>query len=213
MASKKDLEETIKEKVAPLLEEIMEKNLGMHIPKVEQDITDKLANPLANIYVPFELPFQLAKQKFKKEFLKKELVFHFGNISHLAKTLGLDRRSIHRAIKELEINLETARENILLPEQLVDETIRGTLAMYQDILRPEKMEQIYQDVPALSKNIARLLPHPDFTWKEIEREFEKQFLRQVLRENKWNINSTARKIKIRAETLHRKIRKLDLRKE
>ena len=92
MASKKDLEETIKEKVAPLLEEIMEKNLGMHIPKVEQDITDKLANPLANIYVPFELPFQLAKQKFKKEFQlagDDELwlmvdVDHWGN-KHLAE--------------------------------------------------------------------------------------------------------------------------------
>jgi DNA-binding NtrC family response regulator len=210
MTSKKDLEETIKEKIAPMLEQTMEKSLGVHIPKVEHDISDKLANPLTQLYIPFNLPFQTAKKAFKKEFFKKELKLHLGNISHLAKTLGLDRRSIHRTIKELEINIDIVKEKES-QQKLVDETIRDTLNQYKDILKPEKIQKMYEEVPTLSKNIAKLIPHHDFTWKEVEQEFEKQFLEHALKENKWNITATAKQIKIRVETLHRKIRRLHLR--
>lgn len=211
--SLKDLEETIKEKVAPLLEEVMEKNLGVHIPQMEQDLSDKLSNPLANIYIPVNLSFRKAKQRFKKEFFQKELILHLGNISHLAKTLGLDRRSIHRTIKELDIRIKPLVESSIYQEQLVQETVKGILDNYWKIIRPEKMEKLYQEAPSLSRNIAKLLPHPELTWKEIEQEFEKQFLAQVLKQNGWSISTTSKKIKLRVETLHRKIKKLELKKK
>ncbi|MFH1683181.1 MAG: helix-turn-helix domain-containing protein, partial [Candidatus Woesearchaeota archaeon] len=97
-------------------------------------------------------------------------------------------------------------------EELVDFTIRSTLDQYREILQPKKMEQLYEEIPKLSRNIARFLPHEDLTWKEAESEFEKQFLEQALQDNNWNVGDTAKKIKIRAETLSRKIKKLALKK-
>ena len=215
-ASKKGLEEAIKEKVGPLLEEIMEKSWGITIPKLESDITDQLKNPQFDIYIPLGLTFSKAKKAFKSEFLKKELKLHKCNISHLAKMLGLDRRSVHRVIKELDIDLEKIRTQEELHqdhhEELVDQTIRLTLAQYKEIIQPQKMEKIYQEVPSLSRNIAKFIPHQELSWKEAEREFEKQFLEHALKECKSNVTKTAEKIGIRTETLHRKIKKLGLRK-
>jgi DNA-binding NtrC family response regulator len=211
---KKDLEETIKEKVAPLLEETMQKNWGVTIPKVEHDITDQLKEPHLNIYVPMNLTFQQAKKVFKKEFMKNELRIHLGNISELAKSLDIDRRSIHRVINDLGININKLRHQELsqekYQEQIINKTIKDTLDHYKEIIQETKMEKMYQDIPALSRNIAKFIPHQDMTWKEAEIEFEKQFFAHSLKENNGKISTTAKKIGIRAETLHRKVRKLGL---
>jgi DNA-binding NtrC family response regulator len=214
---KKDLESTLKEKVSPLLEESMERNWGITIPKLESDITDRLKNPHIHVYIPMHLPFIDARKAFKREFVKKELQLHLGNISQLAKLLGLDRRSIHRTIKELDINIENIRRKDHTSEdyerEVIHKSIHATLEPYRKILTPEKMEKIYQDVPELSRNIAKVLPHQTMTWKEAEVEFEKQFIANALKENSWNVTETARKIKIRVETLYRKIKKLGLKEE
>ncbi|PIN75450.1 hypothetical protein COV17_03865 [Candidatus Woesearchaeota archaeon CG10_big_fil_rev_8_21_14_0_10_36_11] len=208
---KKDLEETIKGKVVPLLEETMEKNLGVNIPKIESDITDKLQNPHLDIYIPFNLHFKDAKKSFKKEFIKQELGAHLGNISELAKVLGLDRRSIHRTIKKLNISIDKVRVHMKHTEEdIIDKTIRSTLAEYKEIIHPQKMERMYEDVPTLSRNIAKFLPHKDFTWKEAENEFEKRFLSKALQDSQGNVAKAAAKVDIRVETLHRKIKKLRL---
>ena len=102
--TKKDLEATLKEKVVPLLEETMEKHWGITIPKLEDDITDQLRQPFVQVYVSSSSTFKEAKKKFKAQFLEKELKLHRGNVSQLAKHLGIDRRSVHRAIKNLDIN-------------------------------------------------------------------------------------------------------------
>ena len=151
---------------------------------------------------------------FKKEFLKRELRMHKGNISHLAKQLGIDRRSVHRTIKDMGINVEKLRKELKSSEsyetKFVDDTLRSTLDQYKEIIRPQKMEQMYQEVHSLSRNIAKVLPFKEVSWKEAEREFERQFLDKALEVNKHNITKTANKIKIRAETLHRKIKKLGI---
>ncbi|MBS3166211.1 hypothetical protein J4444_03755 [Candidatus Woesearchaeota archaeon] len=209
----KDLEATIKDKLAPLLEESMEKSWGVTIPKLGVDITDRLKNPHLNIYVPLHLPFTKARNEFKREFIKKELQHHLGNVSQLAKVLGVDRRSIHRKIKELDIDMDKIREHIEpqpAEELFVDQTIRKSLDQYKEIIQPEKMEKMYQEVPHLSRNIAKFLTPVQLTWKEAEKEFERQFLAQVLKDNESNIAKTARKIKIRPETLYRKIKKLGI---
>ncbi len=218
MKSKKDLEEAIKDKVAPLLEETMEKSWGLTIPKLEADISDRLTNPQLNIYVPLGLTFSQAKKAFRKEFLKRELRLHQGNISHLAKTLEVDRRSIHRAIKGLEIKSKEFKirwdekdEKEKHQEEIIDQTIRAGLEQYRELIQPQKMEQLYREVPTLSRNIVKFLPYPDWTWQDAEREFEKQFFLQALEEHHWKISETAAKLGIRAETLHRKVRRLGLR--
>jgi transcriptional regulator of acetoin/glycerol metabolism len=212
---KKDLEETLKEKVSPLLEETMEKSLGVTIPKIESDITDQLSTPLLDMYIPFQLNFTDAKKSFKKQFFKRELRLHLGNVSELSKFMGLDRRSIHRTIKDLDISMENLRaphEAERYKETIVDQTIRSTLEGYREIIKPEKMENMYKEVSHLSRNIAKVLGHHHLTWKQAEHEFEKQFLEHLLQENGWNITQTAKKIGLRAETLHRKIKKLGIKK-
>ncbi|MBI4980739.1 hypothetical protein HZC30_04260 [Candidatus Woesearchaeota archaeon] len=210
--TQQDLEAAIKDKVSPLLEETMEKSWGITIPKIETDITDQLKNPQLNIYLPPNLTFSRAKKLFKAEFLKRELRLNKGNVSQLAKLLGVNRRSIHRAMKDLSVKRET--EAPLSKEEynqnLIGHTIRSTLDQYKSVLHPEKMEKMYQEVSTLSRNIAKFLPLEELTWKEAEREFEKQFLVQALGESEHNVLKTAKKIAIRPETLYRKIRKLEI---
>lgn len=217
MKSEKSLEETIKEKVSVLLEEIMEKSWGIAIPKVESDITDRLKSPQFNVYIPPNLCFSEAKKKFKAEFLKNELRLHRGNISQLARFMGVDRRSLHRFIRRTGINVDAIRSHEeesreKYQENLIDKTIRSALEEYGEIIQPQKMEKIYQEVPALSRNIARILPHQHLSWKETEREFERQFLQEALSACQGNVSKTAEKLNIRVETLHRKIKKLELKK-
>jgi len=113
----------------------------------------------------------------------------------------------NNCIRELRIEKKSPQEN---KEAIVDQTIRSTLEQYKEIIRPQQMEKMYEEVKSLSRNIAKFLPHHDLTWKEAEREFEKQFLLHALEDNNWKIAQTADKIGIRAETLHRKIKKLGL---
>ena len=211
----KNLEEAVKEKITPLLEETMEKSWGITIPKIEEDIADRLLKPQLHVYIASNTTFKKAKQFFKKEFIKNELKLHQGNISHLAKMLRIDRRSVHRAIKDLEINVEELRQQQISPEEwqeeVVDQTIRTTLDRYKEIIQPQKMEQMYGQLSHLSRNIAKVLPHQELTWKEAENEFEKQFITHALEENRKEISQTAKKIEIRVETLYRKIKKLGIR--
>lgn len=214
--SAKDLEQTIKEKVSPLLEETMEKHWGITIPKLESDITDQLKQPQLNVYLPLNLPFEKAKKAFKAEFIKRELRLHRGNVSQLAKLLELDRRSIHRAIKDLDIDVEEVRRRPESKEDyqkmVVDNLIRSALGQYKELIQSQQMEKLYQEVDSLSRNIARFLPPPELSWKQAEQEFEKQFLVQALEESGWKISVAAAKLKIRPETLHRKVRRLGIRK-
>ena len=209
---KHDLEAALKEKVTPLLEESMEKHWGITIPKIEVDITDRLKNPQLSLYVPQNLTFQKAKKWFKTEFIKRELRLNKGNISQLAKLLGVNRRSIHRAIKELSIDKrkETELSKEGYQQDFIDKTIRTTLDQYKTIIQPQQMEKMYQEVSTLSRNIAKFIPLEELTWKEAEKEFEKQFLSQVLKENENNVARAAAKLKIRGETLYRKIKKLEI---
>src|SRR3989344_4283861 len=201
--NKHDLEETIKGKVALLLEETMEKSWGIYVPQVQSDLTDKLQHQLPiKFYIPAVSSFHEAKRKFKAEFLKNQLHLHNGNIYQLAKFIGLD---LHLTDLRREQPITSSPQ-----EKLIDQTIRFTLEGYKDIIQPQKMEKMYQEVPTLSRNLAKILPHNGLTWKQAEREFEKQFLSQSLQEYRWKVAETARKLNLQPETLHRKIAKLKL---
>src|SRR3989338_374837 len=138
---REDLESAIKEKIYPLLEQTMEKNWGISIPKIETDISDKLKNPQLEVYIPIGVTFEEAKKKFKAEFLKRELMLNQGNVSQLAKLLGIDRRSVHRVIKDLEIKTEDLRSTKRSKEEyqqgFIDQTIRSTLDQYKELIQPQ----------------------------------------------------------------------------
>ena len=216
--NKHNLEETIKGKVALLLEETMEKSWGIYVPQVQSDITDKLHHQLPlKFYISAISSFQEAKQKFKSEFLKNQLFLHKGNVSQLAKFIGLDRRSVHRAIKGLDLRIDDLRREQQTAsshqERMIDQTIRFALEGYKEIIQPQKMEKMYQEVPALSRHLVKILPHNNLTWKQAEREFEKQLLSQSLQKYHWKVAEAARKLDLQPETLHRKIARLGLKKD
>lgn len=207
-----DLESTIKEKVTPLLEGTMEKSWGITIPCIGSDISDKLRNPLLHVYVPQTTTFHAAKKRFKAAFLKTELHRHLGNVSQLAKLLGVDRRSVHRAIRELDIDMQLVRHHLKNDqERIVDQTIRSTLGQYRSFIQPEQLEKFYLHIPELSRSIAQILPHQDLTWKQAEREFERQLLSHAVESREGDIPSTAKQLQIRVETLYRKLKKLGIR--
>ncbi len=211
---KLDLEEALKEKVQPLLEESMEKSWGIIVPKIEEDITDKLKQNTLEIFIEWDLPFSQAKKAFKKEFLRKELLRHQGNISLVAKLLSINRRSIHRAIKELGIRIEKIKPNSKYvdfeQQESIKQTIRSALDQYKDVLRVEKIEKMYEELPRLSKSIASHLPHKDMSFKEAEQEFEEEYFKHHLRKAKGSVAQVAKTAELRLETVSRKLSKLQI---
>ena len=72
------------------------------------------------------------------------------------------------------------------------------------------MEKMYDATPRISKDIVEELPDMEMSLKKAEEEFEKEYLKVKLEENDNDIVKTAAKIKLRYETLLRKVKKLDL---
>lgn len=213
---KETLERVVKEKIEPMLEEAMQKFLGITINELEHDITSKLEQErLIGFSIRSDLSFKEAKKIFKKEFLERNIQTHYGNISEVADLVGLDRRSIHRDIKTLKVDVRKLREKfykeLYFEKEIVDTMIRKTLEGFKQVIRPEKLEQMYDHVPQLSENIVKVLPL-HMSWKDAEKEFEKTYLERTLADNRGSILATARKIKLRYETLLRKLKKLEIRR-
>ena len=212
LEEKKNLEATLKEKVLPLVEEQLAKHWGVTIPQLEADITDQLKQEDSLFYISPHTPFREARKQFKAAFLRRELRSHQGNISQLARALEIDRRSLHRVIKDLELDIHELRQKEMEDEQQVriDQRLRTAFDQYKELIQPQKLEKMYEEIPALSRNIAKMLPQQHLTWDEAEREFEQQFFEQALKEHHGSIAQAARCTKLRAETVHRKIRKLQV---
>ena len=208
-----DLERVVKDKIEPLLEEAMQKFLGVTIREVEKDITEKIGGErLIGLAVRVDLPFKEAKRLFKKEFLERTLKTHYGNVSEVADIVGLDRRSIHRDLRTLGVDMKKVREKLYkagyFEKEAVDGVIRKVLEQYKQSIRPERLEKMYEHVPELSEHIVHCLPLT-MSWKEAEREFERKYVKAVI-ERYVTISSAARAIGLRYETLLRKMRKLGL---
>ena len=142
--------------------------------------------------------------------LKKNL----GNIETVAKIAAVDRRSIHRIVAQMKLDVKQLREQIdkrdYFKQATVQDIIQGSLETYKSALHPKRYDALYREAPQLSKDILRELPEIPEELKIAEQEFEKVFISRALTENNNNISKTARKIGLRFETLHRKIKKLEL---
>lgn len=209
----KSLEETVIEKVRPLVHQNIEKTWGLAIPKLEDDITSKLAREHSTIPIQFTLPFSEALAAFKKEFLLRELRKHH-NISFLAKLIGMSRRSIHRSINELQIDIpKTSKEDqrSYFKEQKIYQSLREALLEYRSLFREDKMDALYDTLPNLSKSLAQELPDQrPSTWKSAKRDFERRYLQHHISLGD-KLKVVAKKIGMRPESLSRKLKILNLR--
>ena len=209
------LEEEIKKKIKPIVDEAMHRFVGVKIDELSTDISDKLKkSPLLDFEIDSSLPFKKAKKRFIRFYVIKLLRLNYGNISLAAKAAGMDRRSIHRLVNELNINIDEYKKEILRPEYVKEENIKDAIAdvldHYKEILHPKKMELAYKSVPSLSKDLLKELPAAPPALKEAEEEFERNYFKKILEENKGNLTEISKKIRIRYETLLRKIKKLGL---
>jgi DNA-binding NtrC family response regulator len=214
----KTLEKVMKEKITPMIEQSLHRYIGVTINELNKDLSDRIeANPLIGFDINTALSFKLAKKLFKKQFLQNLIRNYYGNISEVAKIASINRRSVHRAVQELKIDVAKVRRDMLRPDyykkEVLDEIFRATLNTYKGVIHPDKLEGIYKHVPTLTEDIAKELPRAEMSLKDAEIEFERQYLKKQLDENDWNISKTARKIKIRFETLHRKIKKMGIKKD
>ena len=213
--AEKNLEKALKDKIEPMLDESMHDMLGVTISEFGRDISDKIEkNPLIAYDVDTSLSFKVAKKLFKKQFLSRMLQNNYGNVSLVAKITGLNRRSIHRAIKELGINVRRTRKEMVKADyyrkEAVDSILKETLDNYRQVIRPSRLEKMYRNVDKISGEIVKELPAIEMTWDEAEVAFEIIYIKKALKENKDNVSKTARKIGLRYETLHRKIKRLGI---
>lgn len=211
----KSLDKVLKEKVEPIVDDAMHKFLGITIEEMRGEISDKIEkNRLISYNIDTSLDFKLAKKMFKREFLKRLLQTHLGNITAVAKVSGLDRRTIHRDIKQLNIDIKKMRDDLVQTKYYQKEAVYGilrqTLDDYKEVINPGKLEKMYKNADLLSERIVDQLPSIDMTWSDAEKEFEKTYLTKALSENNFNITKTAEDIGLRYETLHRKIKHLGL---
>ncbi|MBW2969498.1 hypothetical protein KY319_00030 [Candidatus Woesearchaeota archaeon] len=209
------LERLVESKVKPLLEEAMQKRLGITVSELETDISDKLKrSALLEFEVDTKLKFKDAKKKFKREYVARLLQLNLGNVADVAKIARVDRRSIHRIVAEMKIEVQKFREALHKSEYVkqlaVQDIIEESLEHYKSALHPRKYEALYREAPSLSKNIIKEIPETPKTLKEAERDFERRYFEKALSENKGNISKTARKIGLRFETLHRKLKNLGI---
>lgn len=208
-----DLEVVLRKKIKPLIDESTEKHLGVSIDQLTVDITSRLSSPLIDIEVDTSLPYKQAKAKFKKGFLTRLLLLNLGNVSEVARITGQNRRNIHRLIKQLNINVKKIKKELIRPYDIkigaINSIIGSTLDEYKTIVHPTRLREMYQNVSNLSEGILKELPEQTVSFQKAQREFELRYFRQILRENS-NLMNAAKKIGLRYETLHRKLKALNL---
>lgn len=215
MAKEENIDQLLDDKLKPLIKQATTKALGITVDELTKDITTKLTkSPFLDFPVDTTVKFKQAKKRFKKVYIQKMLALHMGNVSEVARLAGTDRRSIHRLIKSLKIPLTKIKKDLIRPYDIkrsaVTHAIEDVLVKYRDIFHPTKFKSMYNNVDELSENLLKEIPEKTLTMKEAEEEFERVYIKKALKENDNNITQTAKKIGLRYETLHRKIKALNI---
>ncbi|MDP2750171.1 MAG: helix-turn-helix domain-containing protein [Nanoarchaeota archaeon] len=203
------------DKLLSAVEFSMQKAIGVKIDELNKDITEKLSRgSIIGIHVDTMLKFKDAKKKFKQDYLKKLLTTNYGNVSLVSKLTKVDRRSIHRLLSRSKKDLNKIREEMLKKDYVkkmdISFELSGILENYKEIIHPKRLEHAYSNMEETSEEIAKSIEEEPLTLKEAEDEFEKEYLTQVFKEYKGEVKELAKKIKLRYETLHRKLKKFGL---
>ena len=209
------IDEVVDLKIKPLLDKAMHQYLGVTVEEIRADISDRLkTTPFFDVELHADKPFKKAKDLVRAEFLARLLRQHFSNVSLAARIAGLDRRSMHRLIARHSIDVHRFREEMTkrsyLKEMAVTSLIEKTINSYKPVLNKERVNTFYEKLPDLSKHIVDMLPDKFLTLDEAEHSWEKRYLTHHLVQHQWNISATARKIGLRYETLHRKMKELGI---
>lgn len=205
----------MKKQVEPVVEQTLHKYTGMTIKELNDDITARLKkNPLLEFHVDISIPFKAEKKAFTKSYLEKILKTNFGDVSATARICKVNRKTIHQLIKELSIDIKKCRAEMLrldyFTKEAIADVLTHTLEDYKEKLHEKSLLQAYKSVDELSLNILKEYKPTFIPLKEAVKEFEREYISMALKMNNNNISQAARKIGLRFETLHRKIKELGL---
>lgn len=212
--AQKTLEKVLKKDkdIMSIVEATMQKFLGVSIDELSKDLSTELEKPFIPLLVDPSLSFKEAKKRFREGFTASVLRKNYGNISEAAKLLGVDRRSIHRLVKDARINVNKIREDMpkpyIIKQREISAIIEDVLGNYRQVIHPEKLREMYRQVSVISDDLLKEIPEKSPTMKEAEEHFERDFIRKSLDANKGSVTKTARALGLRYETLHRKIKRL-----
>jgi len=209
------LDNAIKEDVQPIVEKAVQKAIGLTIKELNEDITLKLKkNPLLEFNINTNVPLKSAKKAFRKGYLEKVLKSHYGDVSASARILLIDRKTIHRMISELGININECRKALVnedyVKEAVVSHAINDVIKNYERILHPEKVNEAYANISSISEEIVKEVKFSFISLKEAEAEFEREYISAALKENKNSLPKTAKSIKLSHEALFRKAKSLGI---
>ena len=174
------------ENIKPIIEDILKRNIGLSISELNNDITTKLhENPLINYNLNTNLKLKDAKKEFKKEFIKRVLSMNYGNISEVAKQIDVNRKTIHRLVEDYEIkNIRSFMEKpYSIKERAIGQVIENVLEGYKEFIHPNKLEDIYGNIPSMTEDLIQTIPIKELTLEEAEEIFEKKFMTKVLNPN------------------------------
>lgn len=209
------IEKVISEDTLPVVEKAVHKVIGISIKELNQDITQKLKkNPLLEFNINTHVPLRSAKKAFRKGYLEKVLKSHFGDISATARILEVDRKTIHRMISELGIDIKECKKALVtedyIKEMTLSNAITNLLKNYENILHPARIDEAYSNISKISEEIVKEVQFSFLPLKDAEKEFEREYISAALKDNKNSLPKTAKSIGISHEALYRKAKSLGL---
>lgn len=204
------LDTVVDKKIKPMLDAAMKTYFGVRVEELTADVSDKLLrSPLLEITIDLSLSYKKAKQAFRRHYIQRLIQLHFGNVAHVARLSGMDRRSIHRMIKTFGVTTNKFRKELhkqdFYLQQEVRTIIEGSTEQLKESIAPQKYRAFYDATPALSKNIAKELPLRIPTLDEAEAMWERRFMDEAMKSFGPSPVAVARKIGLRYETVHRKL--------
>ena len=210
-----NLEKVLKEQVEPVVEQTMQKFIGMTVKELNKDITERLKkNPLLEFHIDTSLPFKAQKKAFVKSYIEKILKTNFGDVTATAKICKVNRKTIHQLINEMGIDIKKCRAEMLrmdyFAKEAVSEVVEGVLGAYKEKLHEKSLKQAYMGVSELSENILKEYKVTFLPLREAVKIFESEYIGKALKESANNISQAARRMGLRFETLHRKMKELGL---
>lgn len=198
-------------KVKEVLDSAMQKYLGVRVENIAEDVSDLLMK--FELPINYELPFKNAKEDFKKRYIVFLLTRHNGAVEEVARISGLKRESIYRLLRSFKIDVALFRRPLSQitygDKAFVQDVIEQVLDAYKPVFSESKVKEMYKHVPEISGAVAENVFISEPSWKDAEREFEVRYLSRVLKRFD-SVASCARMIGLRFETLHRKLKSLNL---
>jgi len=190
--------------ISQIVNSVLKMFVGDDMPEINDTISSNLELRLI-LNVNMMKPYREAKKDFLRNYMDDLLVFSFGNVSMAARKAKLNRRHLHRMINELNIDPSTHRKELLKPVEYVKSNVHDII---EETLTDE-YESIHSNINDISRIIAENIDGP-VSYEEALDFFEKEYFRNALEENNFDIAKTAKFTRTSERTLYRKINKLDI---